>query len=138
MALVQRSTDREKKVDRMIADSQVQIGERLRLVGEQSRNARLMVQRRALALVPKAIQTLEQIMLDDEAPSQTRRLCALDILSLGRANPGEGGESGAASKPLHEMTADDLRAMLDTQRKAVEVLEQGLQGEIIEIAPAVV
>lgn len=137
MALISRTTDRSVKVDKMVADSQAQIGERLRLVAEESRHARLQVQRRALALVPQAIKTIESIMLNEEAPAQTRRLCALDVLLLGGANPhAESLLRDPGGKPLHEMTAADLRAMLDQQRSAVRVLEEGLQGEVIEADPA--
>jgi hypothetical protein len=136
MALVQRSTDRSTKVDKMVADSQAQIGERLRLVAMESRNARLQVQRRALALVPKAIQTLESLMVGEETPAQTRRLCALDILSLGGANTADGQlRDPTGQKALHEMTAGDLRQMLDVQRRAVAVLETGLMGEVIDADP---
>lgn len=136
MALVNRVTNNDNKIDKMLKDKQVDIDQRLRLAAAESKNARLVVQRRAITLVDKAMAVIESMMLDPETPAVTRRLCALDMLALANANPANANDSAALEKPLHEMTADDLRGILDRQRKAVEVLESSLQGDVIEVIPA--
>lgn len=135
MALVNRVTNNDNKIDKMLKDKQVDIDQRLRLAAAESKNARLVVQRRAIALVDSAMNVIESMMLDPETPAVTRRLCALDMLALANANPANAQDGAALEKPLHEMTADDLRGILDRQRKAVEVLESSLQGDVIEVIP---
>jgi len=136
MALVNRVTNRDQKLDKMMRDRQVDVDTRLRLAAAESKNARLNVQIRATSQVAAALNVLESMMLDPETPAVTRRLCALDMLALANANPANANDSAALEKPLHEMTADDLRGILDRQRKAVEVLESSLQGDVIEVISA--
>lgn len=133
--LVKRSTDREAKINKMVADSQVEIGQRLRLVTEQSKHARLQVHRRALSQVQRAMDTLVAIMDDKDAPAQTRRLAALDILGLGGAVPNH--DSGAmflTGRPVYEMTVDELRGIVAEQKQHLADLEGAvIDGEVVAV-----
>lgn len=63
-----------------------------------------------------------------EAPASVRRLAALDVLQLGGiVKIGQGGHAVDPShKGINEMSADELRALLDRQRAAMDALQAGL------------
>ena len=70
-----------------------------------------------------------------EAPASIRRLAALDILNIaGITTTSQAIEKQTATnKPVSELNADELRAMLSQQRAAIEKLDQGL-GRVVNEA----
>jgi len=70
-----------------------------------------------------------------EAPASIRRLAALDILQIaGITTTSQGIEKQTATnKPVSELSADELRALLGQQRQALDKLDRGL-GRVVNEA----
>jgi len=70
-----------------------------------------------------------------EAPASIRRLAALDILQIaGITTTSQGIEKQTATnKPVSELNADELRALLGQQRAAIEKLDKGLGRVVNEV-----
>lgn len=64
----------------------------------------------------------------EEAPASVRRLAALDLLQLGGiVRIGQGGHAVDPShKSINDMSANELRTLLDRQRAALDGLQAGL------------
>jgi len=70
-----------------------------------------------------------------EAPASIRRLAALDILNIAGITTTSQAidKQTATNKPVSELSADELRALLGQQRQALDKLDRGL-GRVVNEA----
>ena len=94
---------------------------------------RRRVQAEAVTWAPQALDTLTKMICGAiDCPPAVRRLACLDVLQIaGIATNGTNAPQTLGSKPVHEMDAAELRALLGAQRAALEKLDAGL-GRVVD------
>jgi len=87
----------------------------------------------AIERAPSALNLLIKFVTGEEsAPAAVRRLAALDILALAGLTTGPAQPEPGTQKPVCDLTADELRAILAQQQGTLAELQQGLSGNVIE------
>ncbi|MBK7423579.1 MAG: hypothetical protein IPJ48_11020 [Propionivibrio sp.] len=91
------------------------------------------VQAEAVAWAPQALDTLTKMIGGAiDCPPAVRRLACLDVLQIaGIATIGTNAPQTPGNKPVSELSADELRALLGQQRAALEKLDAGL-GRVVD------
>ena len=103
----------------------------IELAVRQARKARFSGE-----LAGLAANTLRDVMMDEGAPASSRVSAARLVFEITR-EVGKGADSGDSGKELHEMTPDELAALiqkLDDQRRTIdaEPAEPVEDAEIVE------
>lgn len=90
------------------------------------------IKMRAVEAAPTALRTLVGMMDGSiTAPASVRRLAALDLLNIaGIPTNAATVEQTPGGKPVAEMTAEELRALLGQQRAALAKIDASL-GEVV-------
>ena len=94
---------------------------------------RRRVQAEAVTWAPQALDTLTKMICGAiDCPPAVRRLACLDVLQIaGIATSGTNVPQTPGDKPIHELNANELRALLGQQRAALEKLDAGL-GRVVD------
>jgi hypothetical protein len=90
----------------------------------------------ALGMSGAAMELLSDFVTGvQEAPASIRRLAALDILNIAGITTTSQAidKQTATNKPVSELSADELRALLGQQRQALDKLDRGL-GRVVNAA----
>lgn len=75
----------------------------------------LEIQRRIVTEgAPLGLRVLVELAKDDTVPGAVRRACARDLMAMaGHVAPKASEQGDKGAKPLHEMSSDELRAVVD-------------------------
>jgi len=93
------------------------------------------VKNQALRVASESVELLTGMVRGSvEAPPAVRRQAALDLLTIsGVIVPaGQAQPVAASAKPINELTADELRQLLQQQRSTLEGLQKSISGQVVE------
>jgi hypothetical protein len=94
----------------------------------------------AIGMSQRALQLLDDFVTGkEEAPPAVRRLAAVDLLTIAGVISTNGQtpvQIPGGARPINDLTVDELRSLLETQRGTLDRLQKGLAGNVIEHSEA--